>query len=132
MDILIKKNTRIPCMIKKQFETYSPYQEKVEICVYEGENKNVKNNFFLDKFQLIFKNIKEKNYLPIIFEIDSNDYLLKVYANVLGENNSGNITIKRVKRNENEINEMIKKGIEERKREEEYKKRKENNDNLKK
>ena len=57
---------------------------------------------------------------------------MKVYANVLGENNSGNITIKRVKRNENEINEMIKKGIEERKREEEYKKRKENNDNFKK
>ena len=92
------------------------------------ENKNVKNNFFLDKFQLIFKNIKEKNYLPIVFEIDSNDYLLKVYANILGENNSGNITIKRVKRNENEINEN--KGIEERKREEEYKKRKENNDNF--
>ena len=87
MDILIKKNTRIPCKIKKQFETCSPYQEKVEICVYEGESKNVKNNFFLDKFQLIFKNIKEKNYLPIVFEIDSNDYLLKVYANVLGENN---------------------------------------------
>ena len=55
---------------------------------------------------------------------------MKVYANVLGENNSGNITIKRVKRNENEINEMIKKGIEERKREEEYKKIKENDDNF--
>ena len=57
---------------------------------------------------------------------------MKVYANVLGENNSGNITIKRVKRNENEINEMINKGIEERKREEENKKRKENNDNFEK
>ena len=96
------------------------------------ENKNVKNNFFLDKFQLTIKNPKVKNYLPIIFEINSNDYILKVYANILGENNSGNITIKRAKRNENEINEMINKGIEERKREEEYKKRKENNDNLKK
>ena len=128
MDIIIKKNTPIPCIFEKTFETCIPFQEKVDICIYEGENKYIKNNFFLDEFQLTIKNPKKKNYLPIIFEINSNDYLLKVNANILGENNSGNITIKRVKRNENEINEMINKGIEERKREEEYEKKKKNND----
>ena len=132
MDILIKKNTTIPCLVEKEFETCVPYQKQVDICIYEGENEYIQDNFFLDQFSLNILKPEIKNYLPIKFEINAKDSLLKVSVNVLGENNSKQISIKRVKRKEDEINKMINKGIEERKREEEYKKEKKKDININK
>ena len=120
MYVLIKKNTSIPCIFEKEFETSTPFQKRVDICIYEGESQCIKDNAFLDQFTIDILNPKEKNYLPIKFEIKSNDNLLNVSVNVLGEENSKQISIKRVKRKEEEINEMINKGIEERKREEAF------------
>ena len=97
MDVIIQKGTRIPCSIQRQYESTEPLQEKVQICIYEGENENVCDNELLDNFYL---NItpREKSYLHVTFEIDANYSILKVSAKELAGKNYKEIKITRDKR----------------------------------
>ena len=97
MDVIIQKGTPIPCSIKRQYESTEPLQEKVQICIYEGENENVCDNELLDNFYL---NItpREKSYLHVTFEIDANYSILKVSAKELAGKNYKEIKITRDKR----------------------------------
>ena len=97
MDVIIQKGTRIPCSIQRQYESTEPLQEKVQICIYEGENENVCDNELLDNFYL---NItpREKSYLYVTFEIDANYSILKVSAEELAGNNYKEVKITRDKR----------------------------------
>ena len=132
MDILIKKNTQFPIstkeiVVEKLYETCSPYQKKVDIIIYEGESKYIKNNFYLDKFSLNILNPKEKNDLTVQFKINEKDSILQVFAKEKGSNNVEGISIVRDKRDEKLIEKMIENGIKEKEEEEERKKRDGNN-----
>lgn len=55
-NIVVPRNTTVPCRIEQQYTTYYDYQTTVDIVVYEGERKFSKDNHWLGAFTL--KDIK--------------------------------------------------------------------------
>ncbi len=112
MDVLIKRNTIIPCQNTKNYVTVKDFQTSICIDVYEGEREFSKDNIELDKFHInnIKKALKGQVSVTVTFKLDNNS-ILNVSAFEEGnKNNSGNITIKREKRSEEEIERMIEDG----------------------
>ena len=125
MDIIIPKNTKIPCKIEKQYESADDYQDKIEICIYEGESKFVKECVLLDNFYISVTK-RQKSYLNVIFQIDPQFSILKVTAKEIDGKNQKSVEITREKRDQAKIKEMI--GIEvERKKLEKIKEEKKKN-----
>ena len=110
MNIMIKKNTKIPCKVVKSFHTIEDYQSEFGIAVYQGENENINDNTLLDIFYL--KNITQaprgETRMVITFAINQNS-ILEVYAQEEGKNNGKKIKIETAKRKEEDINKMINK-----------------------
>ena len=80
MSIIIPKNTQLPCKFSRMYS--NPENEKeVAFIVYQGENKNVLENYFLDYFT--FNGLREAPAGEIKFdvkmELDENG-ILKVSA----------------------------------------------------
>ena len=80
MSIIIPKNTQLPCKFSRMY--CNPENEKdVSFIVYQGENKNVLENYFLDSFT--FNGLREAPAGEIQFdvkmELDENG-ILKVSA----------------------------------------------------
>ena len=112
MDVLIKRNTIIPCENTKNYVTVNDFQKSICVDVYEGEREFCNDNIELDKFHInnIKKSLKGKVSVKVTFKLDNNS-ILQVSAFEEGnENNSGNITIKREKRSDEEIEKMIQDG----------------------
>ena len=112
MDVLIKRNTIIPCENTKNYVTVNDFQKSICVDVYEGEREFCNDNIELDKFHInnIKKALKGKVSVKVTFKLDNNS-ILQVSAFEEGnENNSGNITIKREKRSDEEIEKMIQDG----------------------
>ena len=51
---VIDKGTKLPCKKKKDFCPAKDYQTSILFQVFEGENKYIKNNYPLGKFQLSY------------------------------------------------------------------------------
>ena len=109
LDKIIYKNTKIPCKIEKQYESADDYQDKIEICIYEGESKFVKECVLLDNFYISVTK-RKKSYLNVIFQIDPQFSILKVTAKEIDGKNQKSVEITREKRDQAKIKEMI--GIE--------------------
>ena len=125
LDKIIYKNTKIPCKIEKQYESADDYQDKIEICIYEGESKFVKECVLLDNFYISVTK-RQKSYLNVIFQIDPQFSILKVTAKEIDGKNQKSVEITREKRDQAKIKEMI--GIEvERKKLEKIKEEKKKN-----
>ena len=125
LDKIIYKNTKIPCKIEKQYESADDYQDKIEICIYEGESKFVKECVLLDNFYISVTK-RQKSYLNVIFQIDPQFSILKVTAKEIDGKNKKSVEITREKRDQAKIKEMI--GIEvERKKLEKIKEEKKKN-----
>ena len=114
LEVILKRNSYIPCKKKKIFHPMTDYQSSVKIMVFEGENKFTKDNVLLGDFILEIipkKSIDSK--IEITFAIDEH-LLLHVTAEQLSEGKSKKICIK--KKNQlltNEDLEKEKKRIEE-------------------
>lgn len=95
MDILIPKNTSIPCVKKDIFTTTEDNQEEVDVFIYQGENKKVIKNRLLGQFVLdgIEPSLSEEPQIEVRFAIDTNG-ILNVSARNLGTNSEQHITIK--------------------------------------
>ena len=64
MSKVIERGSKLPCKKMEIFNPAEDYQKSILFRVYEGENKYVKNNYLLGKFQLINLPMKpKKNYL---------------------------------------------------------------------
>ena len=130
LDKIIYKNTKIPCKIEKQYESADDYQDKIEICIYEGESKFVKECVLLDNFYISVTK-RQKSYLNVIFQIDPQFSILKVTAKEIDGKNQKSVEITREKRDQAKIKEMI--GIEvERKKLEKIKEEEKKNNKPKK
>ena len=77
----------MPCRVSKIFHPAHDNSEYLDIKIYEGDNKFVKNNFPLGKFRLLDvpKKKKLEINIEISFELDE-DSILTVTA-VIKENN---------------------------------------------
>ncbi len=77
---LIKRNSAIPCRSSDVFYTFADNQTKVEICVYQGESSDVRNNTLIGNFHLSDLSLVDAgNAILCLFELDNNG-ILKVTA----------------------------------------------------
>ena len=95
MDILIPRNTPIPCVKKDIFTTTDDNQEEVDVFVFQGENKKVTKNRLLGQFVLdgIEPTASGEPQIEVRFAIDA-DGILNVSAKNLGTGSEQHITIK--------------------------------------
>ena len=96
MDFIIRKGSKYPTSNYKYFFTAENNQKNFEIKIYEGENKYVKNNIFLDKFIIegIPRKKKGEVCLTLTFSIDKNQ-ILNVTGSVAEGNIKKNIEVKK-------------------------------------
>ena len=94
-DVILKRNTYIPCNNKKIYHPLFDNQSEVEIKIYEGTNKFVKDNVLLGNFSLEItpkKAIESK--IEVSFEIDEH-LILHVTAEQISEGKSQKVSIKK-------------------------------------
>jgi heat shock 70kDa protein 1/2/6/8 len=74
MDIVIKRNSPIPCEVSKMYSTDDDYIDSVIIKIYEGERMMTKNNTFVGEFILgnIPKYPRGMPEIEIVFNVDLN------------------------------------------------------------
>lgn len=112
---LIPRNTIIPTRKSKQFTTTADNQNVVSIRIFEGERAMTKENNFLGEFELtgIPPAPRGVPQIDVTFEIDSNG-ILKVSAQDkgIGKVQSLTITNERDRLSAEEIERMIKEGVE--------------------
>ena len=91
---LIQRNSTIPTRHSQIFTTAAPFQRTVEIKVYQGERRFVRDNKFLGSFRLdgIRRAPAGVPQIEVTFDIDANG-IVKVTARDLGTGRSQDITI---------------------------------------
>jgi heat shock 70kDa protein 1/2/6/8 len=98
MEVMIARNSSIPCESKKIFSTFSENQPAVTIKVYEGERLETRHNNLLGSFSLT--NIppmpKGRPRIEVIFKVDPNG-IMTVSAKELSTQVESNITVKNEK-----------------------------------
>lgn len=97
LEKILVKNRKYPCKAKKEFTTNSDFQEKVQINVYEGEDKeNLNNDELYGSFVLegIEKAKKGVPRIEVEFEFDESR-ILKVTAKDLKTNAIKNVIMKK-------------------------------------
>lgn len=94
MDILIPRNSTIPIIKTQLYSTNVDDQDAVDIEVYEGERKNVKDNHKLAQFTLdgIPKMPKGMPQIQVVFDIDTNG-ILTVSASEISSKVEAHITV---------------------------------------
>lgn len=110
MTKIIKKGEKIPVTKYKYFTTEENNQKEVQIKIYQGERKFIKDNILIGNF--ILKDIVQKNKGEVVIKIEigiDNNGVINVKASERGSNNNKSIKIE----NNNLINdhEMISKLI---------------------
>ena len=110
MEIIIPRNTSIPCKKSKIFSTARDNQTSFKVEIFEGERKLTKDNHKLGDVRItgLPKKPRGKIIIKITFHIDLNG-ILDVNVQIDGENNE-KLTIKNEKGrlNPNEIERLIK------------------------
>ena len=92
---VINKGTKLPCKINQIFHPAHENSTSLTIQIYEGDNKFVKDNYPLGKFELldIPKKKKDEINIDVTFELDE-DSILTVTAVIKENNYSNSLTIK--------------------------------------
>ena len=97
MSIIIPKNCNLPYINVQTYSTVFDYQECAGIIIYQGENKYVKDNYYIGEFMIKFIKLGlagEVN-VNIRMELDE-DGILKVKAEEKDSNNKKEIIIQDV------------------------------------
>lgn len=78
MTAVIKRNTRIPCKVSKEFHTIKDQQTSVTVKVFEGERALTRDNHFLGKFEISGLTPRPPGETTIVetFNIDPNGILV--------------------------------------------------------
>ena len=95
LNVILKRNSYIPCRNKKIYNPRKDYQSSVKIIIYEGNNKYAKHNTLLGEFTLDI--IPKKTYesrIEISLAIDEH-LILHVSAEQLYEGKSKEVSIKK-------------------------------------
>lgn len=95
MDVLIPRNTPIPCVAKEIYTTTEDEQTEVDVYVFQGESPNVRKNRLLGQFVLsdIEPTIAGDPQIEVRFNIDANG-ILQVSAKNLATSSEQSIVIK--------------------------------------
>ena len=95
MDILIPRNSPIPCTTKEIYTTTEDEQAEVDVYVFQGESRNVRKNRLLGQFVLsdIEPALAGDPQIEVRFHIDT-DGILQVSAKNLATGSEQSIVIK--------------------------------------
>ena len=94
-DVILKRNTYIPCRNKKIYNPIEDYQKAVGIKIYEGTNKFAQDNTLLGEFILeIVPKKKNDSNIEVSFLIDEH-LILHVSAEQISEGKSKAVSIKK-------------------------------------
>lgn len=95
MDVLIPRNTPIPCSIKEIYTTTEDGQEEVDVFVYQGEHRIATKNRLLAQFVLDGIEPAESGdpQIEVRFSIDT-DGILQVSAKNMNTGSEQSVTIK--------------------------------------
>ncbi|KAI3807854.1 hypothetical protein L1987_23790 [Smallanthus sonchifolius] len=94
MGVLIPRNTPIPTMKEQYRVTMHDNQVSMDVCVYQGECNETKDNIFLDKFTLhgVPPAPAGKEEMKVRFSIDANG-ILDVSAELVSTGNKRSMVI---------------------------------------
>ena len=114
MDVIIPKNSKIPCKKTINYRTIKDNQKKIVLKIYQGEREFSKNNIYLGK--CVLNNIPPKPkgdiLIQVTFSIDINGVLNVIAIEKSGGNeNSINFNMIYDGLNDEKIEELIKKII---------------------
>ena len=112
MDVILPKNTKIPCKKTINYRTIKDNQKKIVLKIYQGEREYSKNNFYLGKCVLYNIPPKPKGdiLIQVTFSIDINGVLNVLAIEKSGGNESSiNLDMIYDGLNEEKIEELIKK-----------------------
>lgn len=77
MSVIIKRNTPLPATRTERYSTIGPLQSIINIEIYQGENRYVKDNLKLGDFQVFLKAPKvERQQVEISYSYDINGILV--------------------------------------------------------
>ena len=110
MDVLVPRNTSIPCKKSMKYQNVRDNQPQVRVKVYQGESKFVQRNHFLGEFTMkIPPKPKGQVRIEVTFELDINGICI-VTAKELSGNNTAELTIDKDKNQlkEEEIERLVK------------------------
>jgi len=95
MDVLIPRNSPIPCTTKEIYTTTEDEQTEVDVYVFQGESRNVRKNRLLGQFVLsdIEPAMAGDPQIEVRFHIDTNG-ILQVSAKNLATGSEQSIVIK--------------------------------------
>ena len=95
MEVLIPRNTQIPCVAKDIFTTTEEDQTEVDVFVYQGENRRTTRNRMLGQFVLegIVSSFSSEPQIEVRFAINA-DGILEVSAKDLATGMEQKTTIK--------------------------------------
>lgn len=91
---IISKNSTIPISRMREFTNSEEDESEIEIKIYQGERKLIKDNFFLSSFILSGIPQAKKNtiIIQVTFSVDNNS-IITVSAKIKGDINSNKIII---------------------------------------
>ena len=96
MSKVIYKGTKLPCKKKENFHPSEDYKTAILFQVFEGENKYVKDNYQLGKFELSNLPSKKKNEVSVdvTFDLDEDSILTVTAVELDNKSNTNSIVIK--------------------------------------
>ena len=95
MDVIIKKNSKIPIKEKAKYSTTRDNQTKIKNYIYEREHELVKDNYFLGDFSIdnIEPRKKGESKIEITYYVDVNSILTATAKDLTNPNNSSNLVV---------------------------------------
>lgn len=112
MNVVVPRNTVIPTTKKKLYTTSTDNEESVNINIYEGERKLIKDNVHLGSFELVGLDPMPRGYakISVSFKIDSSG-IIEVTAEDLRDGNMNYVKVISNKNNmsDDKINELLEK-----------------------
>ena len=95
MDVIIKKNSKIPIKKKAKYSTAKDYQTKIKNFIYEGEHELTKDNYFLGDFSIsnIQPRKKGESKIEITYYVDGDSILTATAVDLTNPENSSNLVV---------------------------------------
>lgn len=114
MNVLIPRNTTIPCKVGEMFTNATDAQRAMEVRILQGEREIARDNWLLGDFEVAFEPVsKGKARLGVQFKIDENG-LLEVLVRDLATGNDTVVQLGNaaVSVNDHEVEAMVSESVE--------------------
>lgn len=129
MNVIIPRNTTIPCSKRKKYTTCDNNTDYVDIKIFEGERELTKDNFLIGSFRLegIEREMKCIPEINVTFTVDANGIVNVLAEDAKNKDNKKSITVNSntTRLTKEEIDRMILDSVTMKERDKEFKEKRE-------